>query len=209
MENPTNDKIKIIALFGESGAGKSFTLNEMYDYYVYLFADAMIHKIVSCTTRPKRTTETNNKDYHFITELEFMKMVEDEMMIEHTIFRDWHYGTAITNLDPEKINIGVFNIEGIKNLSKMDNVELYPVYITAYPHVRLYRSLQREGFKGDAREICRRFLADEQDFESLYSKLAGIHFTTIDTTHENKRPRSSREIYYDSIINKVLKGEKL
>ena len=87
-------------------------------------------------------------------------------MLEATSFRDWFYGTPIESLDKDKINIGVFNIEGIKCLVEDNRLEVYPILIDAPDKVRLLRSLNREE-KPDCIEICRRFLADEKDFSEI------------------------------------------
>lgn len=150
------NKIKIIALFGKSGAGKDFIqkkLMEMYDF----------HKVVSCTTRPKRDYEKEGKDYFFVDNIEFSKKVLNGDMLEATCFREWFYGTPIQGLDENKINVGVFNIEGIETLSEDSRIEVYPVYITATDKVRLIRQLERE-HTPDCAEICRRFQTDEKDF---------------------------------------------
>ena len=100
------NKYKLIALFGESGAGKD-TIQKW-----------MVSKlegtkgIVSYTTRPKRDYEVEGKDYHFLTNEEFAIKVLDGTMLEATSFNDWFYGTSIDELDKDKINIGVFNIHG-------------------------------------------------------------------------------------------------
>ena len=150
------NKIKIIALFGKSGAGKDFIqkkLMEMYDF----------HKVVSCTTRPKRDYEEEGKDYFFVDNIEFSKKVLNGDMLEATCFREWFYGTPIQGLDENKINVGVFNIEGIETLREDSRIEVYPVYVTATDKIRLIRQLERE-HTPDCAEICRRFQTDEKDF---------------------------------------------
>ena len=56
-------------------------------------------------------------NYHFFPNA---KELIKKDLIEYTIFRNWWYGTAIENLDKNKINIGIFNISGIDQLINKD-----------------------------------------------------------------------------------------
>lgn len=153
-----SNKYKILALFGKSGAGKD-TIQK------WLVGKQNIHSIVSCTTRPPRENEIDGVDYHFLTEDEFYQLD----MLECTKFNDWQYGTPKTSLSKNKINVGVFNIRGIKLLLKDERVEILPIYIYCSDIIRLSRSLGRE-INPDCHEICRRFLADEEDFKNISFK---------------------------------------
>lgn len=152
---------KIIALFGESGAGKDF-----YQRYITSLYPKETKSIVNCTTRPQRDNETNGKDYHFLKEHEFFSKVGHSEMLEWTMFRDWAYGTSIDELDDKKINIGVFNLKSIKRLLSFKSLDVIPVYISAEPKERLIHSLKRER-NPDCLEICRRFEADSNDFKNI------------------------------------------
>lgn len=156
------NKYKIIALFGPSGVGKDAIQNRITSSYEDM------HKIISCTTRPKRDYEVEGQDYFFLEPIQFAQKVLDGSMLEATSFRTWMYGTPIDALDKDKINIGVFNIAGIECLIEDPRLEVIPVYVEVSAKTRLMRALQREE-NPDCHEICRRFLADEQDFAKLES----------------------------------------
>lgn len=153
-------KIKIIALFGKSGAGKD-TIQRQIKMNI-----PEVNSIVSCTTRPPREKEVNGVDYHFLSLEQFTQKVLNGDMLEATEFRDWFYGTSISELDPDKINVGVFNIAGIEALLADSRLEVVPVFVYAEDKVRLYRSLMRE-VDPDCEEICRRYFADQKDFENI------------------------------------------
>ena len=163
MEN----KIKIIALFGKAGAGKDTILNELFNTYG---STLPINKIISCTTRPPRDYEVNGKDYFFHTDEEFLIKVANGTMLEATKFREWFYGTSLDTLDKNKINIGVFNPEGICNLLETEktskNIDVIAIEIYASDKMRIIRQLNREE-EPDCAEICRRFQTDEKDFYDL------------------------------------------
>lgn len=152
-------KIKILALFGPSGSGKD-TLVKI------LTKQDNINEIISCTTRPMREYEQDGVDYHFLTVQEFSQKVLDGTMLEATSFRDWFYGTPLESLDENKINVGVFNIQGIECLLKDPRLDVYPIFIACEDKTRLLRTLNRET-SPDCEEICRRFLTDLSDFEEI------------------------------------------
>ena len=153
------NKIKIVALFGKSGAGKDAIQKRIASSNHY-------HSIVSCTTRPAREKEKDGTDYFFLTNDEFAEKVMNNEMLEATSFRGWFYGTSLNSLDQEHINIGVFNIAGIDSLLEDSRLDVLPICISAPDKVRLLRSLNREE-NPDCAEICRRFQTDEADFRTI------------------------------------------
>ena len=154
-------KIKILALFGKSASGKDSIQKWIVSNYPQL-----TNKIVSCTTRPPRSGEQDGVDYFFLSDEEFAKKVLDGSMLEATSFREWFYGTALDQLNPDKINVGVFNITGVECILDDSRLDVVPVWIHASDKTRLRRSLDRED-NPDCKEICRRFLADEKDFDEM------------------------------------------
>jgi guanylate kinase len=110
--------------------------------------------------------QIDGKDYFFLDNFQFAQKVLDGSMLEATSFRAWMYGTPLDSLDKDKINIGVFNIAGIECLMEDPRLEIVPIYVEVSPKNRLMRALTREE-NPDCHEICRRFLADVQDFAKL------------------------------------------
>lgn len=158
------DTIKIVALFGEAGVGKDYIQKKIMETD---FGKENLSEIISCTTRPPREGEIDGVHYHFIpTAAEFFTGNNLYHMIEFANFRDWWYGTRDIDLSPDKINIGVFNIIGIKEILKNDNIDCLPIRISANKKIRLIRQLTRE-IDPDCDEIIRRFLVDEKDFLRL------------------------------------------
>lgn len=186
-----NKKIKILALFGKSASGKDTIQNWIVSSF-----PAITHKIVSCTTRPPRSNEEEGVDYFFLTDEEFTKKVLDGSMLEATSFREWFYGTALDQLDHEKINIGVFNPAGVECLLEDSRLEIVPVLIYANSKVRLLRSLNREE-KPDCAEICRRFFADEKDFEEVDFEYYG--WVNDEDEHSTWRYKTEQ-------LSRILKG---
>ena len=154
-----SEKYTIIALMGKAGSGKDTIMRALLKQPA--FKDAV--PIISCTTRPRREKEQNGVDYHFLTNEEFTNKILSGDMLEATIFNDWCYGTSLENLSKDKVNIGVFNPEGVGLLRGNSNINLKLIYIEANDKDRLLRQLNREK-NPDVHEIIRRYSADEMDF---------------------------------------------
>ena len=153
-------KIPLIAIIGKAGAGKDTVMRHVLD------KDRTLNEIVSYTTRPPREGEVEGKDYHFIDVEQFTDLVLNDKMLEASSFNNWFYGTGIDSLDPNKVNIGVFNPEGIESLMLHNNIDLYVFLIEASDKTRLIRQLSREE-SPDIDEIFRRFKTDYEDFFDL------------------------------------------
>lgn len=155
-----NNKFTIFAIVGKSGAGKDTILREAVKA-----APEVFHEIISCTTRPQRENEINGVNYNFISEEDFLLEKDLGLMLETSDFNNWHYGTELKALNKDKINIGVFNPEGIISLlCKSEEIDLKIFYITTDDKTRLLRQLNREN-NPNVKEIIRRFNADEADFK--------------------------------------------
>ena len=154
-----NDKYTIIALMGKAGSGKDTIMKALLKQPAFQNAAP----IISCTTRPKRDYEKDGIDYHFLTKEQFTEKILSGDMLEATVFNDWCYGTSLENLSKDKVNIGVFNPEGVGLIRGRNNIKLTLIYIEARDKDRLMRQLNREN-DPDIHEIIRRYSTDEMDF---------------------------------------------
>lgn len=153
--------MKIVALMGEAGSGKDTILHRIMEKYPSYF-----NEIISCTTRPPRQGEKEGVNYHFLSVEDFIRKILNGDMLEATEFNGWHYGTDSQSLTIDKINIGVFNPEGVRCLQEDENIELYVFYVRAAGKQRLLRQLNREE-NPDVDEIIRRYKTDTEDFSFL------------------------------------------
>ena len=69
----------LIVISGPSGAGKDTVVQRMQE------RGLPFHFVVTATTRPKRSNETHGKDYWFVSEDEFARMIEQNELIEYAI----------------------------------------------------------------------------------------------------------------------------
>jgi len=70
-----------------SGGGKTSLVNEL------LKADPKVKLSVSYTTRPPRPGEADERDYYFIDEPQFKKLLEQGELLESALVHGHHYGT--------------------------------------------------------------------------------------------------------------------
>lgn len=168
------NKIKILAIIGKSGAGKDSVLK-----CLKMYPSDDIHYITSSTTRPLREGEVDGIDYHFIDHDDFIDLMENNQIVEMSVFRDWCYGTSVKDLSTAKINIGGFDPMRIGILADHSNIDLKIVMITATDKERLLRSLNREN-DPDVAEIIRRYQADEEDFKYLHHEFDIIEIPNHD-----------------------------
>ena len=169
---------KIFYLIGKSSTGKD-------TIYKALKSDVSLklNPIVRYTTRPIREGEKDGDSYFFETMQGYEEMHKKGKIIEsqvyHTVHGDWLYFTAddgrtdIENHD--YIVIGVLkSFAGTRDFFGKDRV--IPIYIEVDDGERLYRALERERLPENRKykEMCRRFLADDEDFSEEKIKELGI-----------------------------------
>lgn len=163
------NKYRVLALYGKSGCGK----DTVKDYL--LKTNKNMVAVVPYTTRPPRDEEKDGVDYHFVSKGKFTDMILCGNCFSVQQFNHWFYGLAEQSFVPDKINIGVFNPKMISDLLCDDNFDVLPVLIHAEDKVRLTRSLNREK-DPDCHEICRRFMADEIDFQDISSIFGDTYY---------------------------------
>ena len=77
----------LIILSSPSGAGKSTLAKRLMAW------DPTLSFSVSATTRAPRSGEVDGKDYHFVSESDFRKMVDERGMLEHARVFENYYGS--------------------------------------------------------------------------------------------------------------------
>ncbi|MBM4460370.1 MAG: guanylate kinase [Chloroflexi bacterium] len=75
----SNPRPLLVVVSGPSGVGKDATIQRMKE------RGYPCHFVVTATTRPRRPTETDGVDYHFIAEPVFARMIADGELLEHAL----------------------------------------------------------------------------------------------------------------------------
>ena len=185
---------KIFIIMGKSATGK----DTVYERVLKLLPD--LKPVIPYTTRPIREGEVDGQAYHFVTEDGLAQMESEGLVIEkrvyHTVHGDWYYFTA-DDMDREEKSRGdkrdIYDLgEDAKERDQADHImittlegyekirdhfgedSVVPIYIEVDDITRIERALAREKHEEQpcVAEVCRRFLADDEDFSE--DKLARV-----------------------------------
>ena len=169
---------KIVYLMGKSSTGKDTIFKEL------LREGTMDYEtIVPYTTRPIRDGEQDGVEYFFTDEEGFQALKAAGKIIEdreyHTFHGLWRYFTVDDGrIQPDEKNyIIIGTLDGYRKLkSYFGEDKMLPVMIELDDGVRLQRALDREKKPENQKyeEMCRRFLADSEDFAEEKIAEAGI-----------------------------------
>lgn len=159
---------RIYYIMGKSATGKDTVYKEL------LKACPAFKTVVPYTTRPIREGENHGVEYFFSSPEELKVLEASGKLIElrtyQTIMGPWNYFT---------VDDGQFDLAGTNSylmIGTLDSYEkmveyfgqeaLVPIYIEVPDGKRLLRAVEREERQKfpNYREVCRRYLADEQDF---------------------------------------------
>ena len=169
---------KIFCLMGKSSSGKD-------TIYSQLLKDRSLglDHIVTGTTRPIRAGEQNGREYYFYSTQEMDALKAAGKIIEcrgyRTVHGMWYYFTvADDRIDLDSQNyLVITTLEAYQKMAAYYGKDaLIPIYLEVDDGLRLQRALDREREQKEPKyaELCRRFLADEEDFSTEKLREAGI-----------------------------------
>ena len=168
---------KICYIMGKSSSGKDTIFKKLKEIL------PQFRRIILYTTRPIRAGETDGVEYYFTDEAKLESLEKQGAVIEmrayHTKCGVWKYFTA----DDGQIDLEQYHYIVIGTLQSYEEMRRYfgedrlvPVYIEVEDGERLSRALMRERRQSEPKysELCRRFLADQEDFSEENLENAGI-----------------------------------
>ena len=168
---------KIFYIMGKSSSGKDTIYKRLSETMPELCT------VIPYTTRPIREGEQDGVEYYFVGEDRLREMQEAGRVIESRSYNTkcgiWTYFTA----DDGQIDLAAHDYLVIGTLESYRALKEYfgdgkiiPINIEVDDGVRLSRALERERREKDPRyaEMCRRFLADSEDFSEEHLRQAGI-----------------------------------
>ena len=136
----------LFVLSSPSGAGKTTIARMLLDQ------DSGISLSVSATTRPMREGEVDGRDYHFVTDAEFDRMVESGQFLEWAHVFGRRYGT-LENEVRKSIDAGCdvlldIDWQGTQQLKQVDP-DIVRVFILPPSMEELERRLRHRGTDSD------------------------------------------------------------
>lgn len=165
----------IIAITGKSSAGKDSVTRVLSNQHGYKY-------VVSTTTRPIRSNETNHIDYHFISEEEFQKLIDSNELIEYRYYDTiedgkkarWHYGIERKEIDLNKYSYCcVVDLVGLEDLKREFGYKVISLYIDVPKEVRKIRAIARDRFF-EEEEFMRRCKDDDIKFANVTSVVDAV-----------------------------------
>lgn len=163
--------MKIIYIMGKSASGKDTIYHKLKE-------KLNIASYVMYTTRPMREGEKEGLSYYFISYDDMQKYIENKMpnpLIEErtyqTVYGPWIYATILD--EQFKGNSALLMTGTLESYKKVKeyfqnkkDVDVKPIYIEVPDRIRLERAILREDKEKEPKyvEMCRRFVADSQDF---------------------------------------------
>lgn len=177
---------KMVYLMGKSSTGKDTVYKKLLEK-----ENLALRKIVPYTTRPIRVGEKQGEEYFFTDEEGFQRLFACGKVIEARAYNTyhglWRYFTVDDgNIDLENNNyIIIGTLEAfVKTVKYFGRDNVLPILLEVDDGLRLQRALDRERSQEQPKyqELCRRFLADAEDFSEEKQEKAGI---TLKFSNEN------------------------
>lgn len=169
---------KIFYVMGKSATGKDTI------YKRILKRLPQLKKVILYTTRPIRDGEKDGVEYHFTTREKLEEFRKANKLIEErtyqTVYGPWSYFTVDDgqiDLNGEHGYLMIGTLESFeKTRAYFGDERLFPIYIEVEEGARLIRAVKREKSQKNPKykELCRRFLADEEDFKEENLSRCGI-----------------------------------
>ena len=137
-----------MAITGKSSSGKDSIARVLSSQYGYKY-------VVSTTTRPMRSNETNHVDYHFISTEEFQKLVDKDELIEYRYYNTiqdgkpskWEYGIERDEIDLNNHSyVCVVDLIGLEDLKREFGYKVISIYIDVPEKTRRIRAIARDRF---------------------------------------------------------------
>lgn len=169
---------RIFIVMGKSATGKDTIYKKLLEA-----EDLHLKTAVMYTTRPIRASEKDGVEYYFVDETELRRLQKENKIIEHrayeTVHGTWHYFTV----NDGQINLAEADYLMIGTLETYTQIceyfgkdKVIPIYLEIEDGIRLMRALKREIKQEQPKyaEMCRRYLADDEDFSEENLKKHGI-----------------------------------
>lgn len=163
-----------LVISGPSGVGKGTLCNLLLSRHPSIFATTISH-----TTREPRVGELDGREYYFISNDEFEKLINHGAFVEHAQFGGHRYGTSKETIDQilkqNRVPVLDIEMEGVKQI-KASQIAARYLFI-APPSIEILEQRLR-GRGTEKEESIQKRLAQAQN-EMAYAATEGAHDITI------------------------------
>lgn len=179
---------KIFYVMGKSASGK----DTIYKLLKQAFPE--FKTVILYTTRPIREGECHGVEYYYTDEDGLVKFRKKGTVIEERTYQTIHGPWTYFTVDDGQFHLNDENYLMIGTLESYRNMREYfgedklvPLYIYVEDGLRLQRALERERLQKEPKykELCRRFLADEEDFNEEHMRQCAITSKYENTNLDN------------------------
>ncbi len=188
---------KIFYVMGKSASGKDTVYKKIRERMPQL------ETAVLYTTRPMREGEADGVEYFFTEPERLEELSREGRVIEsrtyETVCGPWTYAT-VDDGQFDRIREGCLMIGTLESYEKLRGYfgtdRVVPIYVEVEDGLRLMRAVQREGEQKHPNyaEVCRRYLADEKDFDERHLQEQGIEIRYENTDLEQCLEQIVRDI---------------
>jgi guanylate kinase len=170
-------QIQFLVIAGPTASGKNTLINELLKTNLFI-------PIITHTTRPPRINlgvpEKEGSEYHFITDEEAIKMLDDQQFIEVAYTHGHLYGTSIQEFQhayrKEKIAIADIDIKGVKTYRLLSD-KIIPIFLMPPSfNVLIERLIKRYGSTEATQDIQVRLTTA---IDELYEMLNDDYYYVI------------------------------
>ena len=110
---------KVLVVVGPSGVGKDTLMQKVVDKNPGKFKKGVTH-----TSRKMRPGEKEGYNYYYVTEEEFLRLKENNGLVEHNFYNGNYYGLSKKELEDgtkgEKILYVIIDINGAKKVHELN-----------------------------------------------------------------------------------------
>jgi guanylate kinase len=156
----------LLVLSSPSGAGKTTITRRLLE------RDPSLALSVSVTTRPRRPSEIDGRDYHFIGQAEFERMVAEGELLEHATVFGHSYGTPRKPIEASiaagRDTVTDIDWQGTQQLSKSVPQHLVTIFVLPPSLAALEARLRTRA--QDSAEVVAARMAKAQEEMSHWSE---------------------------------------
>ena len=198
----------MLVLSSPSGAGKTSICKKV------ISLDKKISLSISYTTRPKRKSEKDGKDYVFVSKEKFEDLKKKNFFIEFANVFDHWYGTP-KNFIETNLSIGkdvIFDIDwqGAQKLSDFSKNDVVSVFILPPSNKELHERLKKRA-EDSAETVSKRMSKArseishwiEYDYVLINHNLKNCSLEVLNILNAERKKRNRQKFIYD-FITKLL-----